>query len=129
MECPQCDVELADLANDDVHVFSCSECEVLWTDGAQLNALLLHHSLPGLDSLGGRADPDAETGTCRACGVSLTRIEQTGRGQALMFETCEDCGFVAVSDEGAAATDLEAAQGALVSFFRRFVARSAGARR
>lgn len=129
MQCPQCDVELTDLTNEDEHVFSCPECAVLWTDGAQLNALLLHHSLPGLDSLGGKADPDAETGTCRACGVSLMRIEQTRRGQTLMFETCQDCGFVSVTDEQTVAADFGVAQAALVSFFKRFVAPSAAARR
>ena len=129
MECPQCDVELTDLANDDAHVFACPDCAGSWTDGSQLNALLLHHGLPGLDSLGGRADPDAATATCRACGVDLMRIEQTGRGQALTFETCEDCGFVWVTGEGDVAADFDAAQATLVSFFKRFAARSAGAKR
>jgi hypothetical protein len=129
MQCPQCDVELTDLANDEAHVFACPDCAALWTDGSQLNAMLLHHSLPGLDSLGGRADPDAETGTCRGCGVNLMRIEQPIRGEALMFETCEDCGFVSVPDDGAAPADFDAAQATLLSFFKRFVARSPGAKR
>jgi len=129
MQCPQCDVELTDLANEEDHVFACPDCAGLWTDGAQLNALLLHQGLPGLDSLGGRSDPDATTGTCRTCGVSLMRVEQTGRRDAMTFETCEDCGFVSVIDEGEVPADLNAARAALVAFFRRFSARPAGAKR
>jgi Zn-finger nucleic acid-binding protein len=129
MQCPQCDVELTDLANEDDHVFACPDCAGLWVDGSQLNALLLHHSLPGLDSVGGRADPDATTGTCRECGVSLTRVEQTGRSDALMFETCEDCGFVSVIEEGPVAADLAAARTSLISFFKRFSVRNGAARR
>ena len=125
MQCPQCDVELTDLANDDEHVFACPDCASLWTDGSQLNALLLRHTLPGLESIGGRPDPDAETGTCRACGVSLLRVERAD----LMFETCEDCGYVSVNDEGEPAPSFQAAQASLVAFFKRFTAKSAGARR
>jgi Zn-finger nucleic acid-binding protein len=122
MECPQCDGELNDLAQEDDHVFACSECGVLWTDGTRLNALLLHNTLPGLDSLGGRADPDAETGTCRSCGVSLTRIEHATRRNA-MFETCEDCGFVLVGVDGDVPGDFGAANAGLVAFFKRFTAK------
>jgi hypothetical protein len=130
MQCPQCDVELNDFVNDDEHVFACPECAGLWTDGAQLNALLLRHTLPGLDSIGGRRNPDAETGTCRACGVSLSRVERGDRRDTLMFETCEDCGFVSVGEAGdAAAADFQAAQASLVAFFRRFSAQGGGGRR
>jgi hypothetical protein len=129
MQCPQCDVELTDLASDEEHIFACPDCAGLWTDGSQLNALLLHHSLPGLDSLGGRADPEATTGTCRGCGVSLMRVEQAGGRDAMIFETCEDCGFVSVVDDAPVATDLAAAKATLVSFFRRFSRQKPGAKR
>jgi Zn-finger nucleic acid-binding protein len=129
MPCPECDAELTDLAHDDEHVFSCQECGALWSDGSQLNAWLLHHSLPGLDSVGGKSDPDAQTGTCPSCKVGLTRVEQSGLRDALMFDTCEDCGFVLIIDDGAAPENLAAAQAALVSFFKRFSAKHAGAKR
>src|SRR3954465_3785423 len=106
MQCSQCDVELTDLAADDEHVFACPDCSSAWVDGSQLNALLLHAGLPGLDSLGGRADPDADTGTCANCGVSLTRIEQAGRRDALTYEVCVDCGFVFVPGDGQVPADI-----------------------
>lgn len=123
MQCPRCDVELTDLASEEDHVFVCPDCASLWLDGSQLNALLLHHTLPGLDSLGGRADPDAVTDTCRTCGVSLVCIEQTGRRDALTYQACEDCGFVFVSDAEEVAADLEAARKSLLGFFKRFAAK------
>jgi rubredoxin len=128
MQCPQCGVDSSDLAGDDEHVFACPEGDGLWVDGSQLNALLLHSGLPGLDSLGGRADPDAVTGTCRGCGVSLARIEQTGRREALVYETCEDCGFVFVPDDGPVPAEVAAARANLVSFFKRFSVKTAAKR-
>ncbi|MBK7865128.1 MAG: zf-TFIIB domain-containing protein [Archangiaceae bacterium] len=130
MRCPQCDVDLTDLENEDEHVYVCPDGHGTWSDGSQLNALLLRHTLPGLDSIGGRADPDAETGTCRQCGVSLTRLEQSGRREDLYFETCEDCGFVWVNPEDEApAADFKAAQGGLVAFFKRFSGSAGGAKK
>lgn len=129
MLCPQCDVESTDLADGDEHVFACPDCAGLWVDGSQLNALLLHESLPGLSSQGGRVDPDATTGTCRTCGVNMVRIEQAGRRDALSYETCEDCGFVSVPPDEEVAANLSAARARLVSFFRRFSAKTAAAKR
>lgn len=123
MQCAQCDAELTDFALDDEHVFICPDCFGLWVDGSQLNSLLLHHSLAGIGSLGGRADPDAQTGTCKSCRVGLLRIEQAGRGDVPWYETCEDCGFVYVPVEGAAPTQFATACASLVSFFKRFSAR------
>jgi predicted RNA-binding Zn-ribbon protein involved in translation (DUF1610 family) len=122
-------VELNDLAEDDEHVFTCADCACLWVDGSQLNALLLHGSLPGLDSLGGRVDPDADVGTCRSCGVGLTRIEQASRQNAEIYEVCEDCGFVFVPWEPPVAADLAAARKDLLGFFKRFVAKPSAAKR
>src|SRR5947208_2394695 len=107
MQCPQCDAESTDLAKDEEHVFACPDCASLWVDGSQLNAILLHSSLPGLGSLGGRTSPAAATGTCRGCGVGLVRIEQAGRRDALFYETCEDCGFVSVADSETVAAEFE----------------------
>jgi predicted RNA-binding Zn-ribbon protein involved in translation (DUF1610 family) len=122
-------VEVTDLAQDDEHVFACPDCAGLWVDGSQLNAMLLHGSLPGLDSQGGRVDPDADVGTCRSCGVSLTRLEQTRGHDELAYEVCEDCGFVFVPGEDAVAADLAAARASLLAFFKQFVAKPATAKR
>jgi predicted RNA-binding Zn-ribbon protein involved in translation (DUF1610 family) len=122
-------VELTDLAAEDEHVFACPDCAGLWVDGSQLNALLLHNTLPGLDSMGGRADPDADTGTCHTCGVSLVHIDAPARRDSLSYECCEDCGFVAVPDGDSVPADIAAASASLVSFFRRFSAKPAAAKR
>jgi predicted RNA-binding Zn-ribbon protein involved in translation (DUF1610 family) len=122
-------VELTDLAQDDEHVFACPDCASMWIDGSQLNAMLLHGSLPGLDSLGGRVDPDADVGSCGSCGVGLTRVEQPGRRDALEYEVCEDCGFVFVPAEDPVAADLAAARQNLLAFFKRFVAKPVAVKR
>lgn len=124
MECPQHPVELTELSSSDDKIHVCSDCTGEWIDGSQLNALLLHSNLPGVETLGGRVDPDAETGTCPTCGVSMVRIEQVGRRQPLDYEACEDCGFVYVPrTEGEAAADFTQARAYLVDFFSRFVAK------
>jgi predicted RNA-binding Zn-ribbon protein involved in translation (DUF1610 family) len=115
-------VELTELgAADAEHVFACPDCACLWVDGSELNAMLLHGSLPGLDSLGGRVDPDADVGSCRSCGVGLTRIEQSSRRDPLQYELCEDCGFVFVPADDPSAADLAAARQNLLAFFKKFV--------
>ncbi len=118
MNCPSCDVEMADLVEEEQRVRACSECGGLWLDTADLNQLLLHNNLPGLGSLGGRIDPAASTPTCRDCMIDLTRIDLGARHDAQYYESCESCAGVFIEGEPPAPTDLKGAQAQLVGFFR-----------
>jgi Zn-finger nucleic acid-binding protein len=126
MNCPLCDVEMAELADGDAQVHVCPECSGAYLDGSQLNALLLHSNLPGVDSLGGREAPDPAEGTCPTCGVDLVRVEQ--RATEMFYEACEDCGFVYVPLDAPAATELEGARKGIVKYFRAFTAKKPGGR-
>jgi predicted RNA-binding Zn-ribbon protein involved in translation (DUF1610 family) len=122
MTCSQCAATMTELESGDDRLYVCPECAGQWVEGAQLNALLLHANLPGVDSQGGRVMPDAETGTCGTCNVDLMRIEQARKGP-LAYEACADCGFIFVPFEPGSAADFEAAHLRLMGFFKKFAAR------
>ena len=120
MDCPSCNVEMADLEGEDLTLRKCAECGGLWVDVAELNRLLLHNNLPGLESLGGRVDAQALTGQCPECQVDLVRVDGGERQHPLHYDTCESCGGIFLESEFKdAATGKIAAQEA-VDFFRRF---------
>ena len=75
MDCPGCNVEMADLEGEETTLRKCGECGGLWIDVADLNRLLLHNNLPGLESLGGKVDAEALTGQCPECQVDLVRVD------------------------------------------------------
>jgi len=112
------------LGEGDGVVHACGSCGGSFLDGSQLNALLLHSGLAGVDSLGGRESPDGPPGTCPTCQVDLRRIEH--RSTAMYYEACEDCGFIFVPLDPPASTELEPARAQLVSYFRRFTAKKPG---
>ena len=68
-------------------------------DVADLNRMLLHNNLPGLESLGGRVDPEALTGQCPECQVDLVRVEGGDRQHPLHYDTCESCGGIFLESE------------------------------
>jgi hypothetical protein len=123
MNCPGCNAELADPASPeggiDEQLRVCQECGSLTVALADLNPLLLHHNLPGIESLGGRVVPDATTAVCRTCLVDLTLFEGGTRQDPQYYELCEECGSVFIEGES-----LDAALGTqqkVVAFFRKFV--------
>ena len=119
--CPSCDVEMVDLELNDERVSVCNDCGGLWVDVADLNRLLLHHNQPGLESLGGRVEPQATTATCRDCQIDLTRIEARTRQDTQFYESCESCGRVFIQPEDVdPPQDVPTAQQVLISFFRSF---------
>jgi len=117
---------MSELTGGDAQIHACPECSGAYLDGSQLNALLLHSNLPGVDSLGGRESPDGAEGTCPTCGVDLVRVEQ--RATAMFYEACEDCGFVYVPLDAPTATELEGARKNTVKYFRDFTAKKPGGR-
>jgi Zn-finger nucleic acid-binding protein len=120
MDCPDCGVEMVDLAGDDQTIRKCGECGGLWIDVSDLNRLLLHNNLPGLESLGGRANPDAMTGQCSECQVDLMRIEGGDKNHPITFDTCESCGGVFVGSENKETSDFDGATKEIVAFFKEF---------
>lgn len=120
MDCPSCNNEMADLAGDETAVRKCGECGGLWIDVADLNRVLLHNNLPGLESLGGKVDADALTGQCRDCQVDLVRITGGDRHHPLIYDTCESCGGTFLESEFKDAPDATVALKEVVEFFKGF---------
>ena len=120
MDCPGCSVEMANLEGNDTSVAKCGSCGGLWIDVADLNRVLLHHNLPGLESLGGKLQPEALTGQCPECQVDLVTVEGGDRHHPLQYDTCESCGGIFLESEFKDATDIKAAFEEIVDFFVRF---------
>ncbi|MFL5319500.1 MAG: zf-TFIIB domain-containing protein [Myxococcaceae bacterium] len=120
MDCPSCNVEMADLVGEDLTLRKCGECGGLWVDVADLNRTLLHHNLPGLESLGGKMDAEALTGQCSECLVDMVRITGGDRHHPLSYDTCESCGGIFLESEFKDATDAKVAVEEMVDFFRKF---------
>jgi Zn-finger nucleic acid-binding protein len=120
MDCPGCAVEMADLEGDELKVSKCSDCGGLWIDVADLNRMLLHNNLQGLESLGGKVNAEALTGQCPECHVDLLSIEGGPRSHPLHYDTCESCGGIFLESEFKDATDVKIATKEILDFFREF---------
>ncbi len=120
MNCPSCDVEMVDLESPDETLRKCGECGGLWVDVSDLNRMLLHAGLPGLETLGGRVNPDEMCGQCPECLVDLVRVEGGDRKHPVEYDTCESCGGVLLESEFKDATDAVSAKKEIVAFFKRF---------
>lgn len=123
MDCPACNVEMADLEKEDLTLRKCGDCGGLWIDVADLNRVLLHNNLPGLESLGGKVDAEALTGQCPECQVDLVRISGGDRQHPLSYDTCESCGGTFLESEFQDASDADAAMQEIVDFFKTFSSR------
>ena len=120
MDCPGCNVEMSELPGEDHTLRKCGECGGLWVDVADLNRLLLHNGLPGLESIGGRVDAEALTGQCPECQVDLVRVDGGDRAHPLHYDTCESCGGIFLEAEFGDAADVKSAEKEIVDFFRHF---------
>ncbi|HXN40231.1 MAG TPA: zf-TFIIB domain-containing protein [Myxococcaceae bacterium] len=120
MTCPGCNIEMADLEGDERTVRKCGDCGGLWIDVADLNRILLHNNLPGLESLGGKLDAEALTGQCPECQVDLVRVHGGARQHPLQYDTCESCGGIFLESEFQDATDINLASKEIVEFFHHF---------
>lgn len=128
MNCPQHEVELNELLNGEEKLQVCPDCAGLWIDGSELNGMLLHENLPGIDSLGGRAIPDEPTGTCPTCVIDLAFVEARGQQEPMHYEACPECGSVYLPAEADPPTTYADAKQMLLAFFRKFIARRPGGR-
>ena len=101
MNCPGCSAEMTDLSSEGEQVRACPECGGLWSELAELNRLLLHHNLPGVDSLGGRIDREASSPTCPECQIDMICVQSRDRKSGLQYDTCESCGAAILALTGA----------------------------
>ena len=120
MECPSCGVEMVDLQGEDQTLRKCSECGGLWVDVSDLHRMLLHHNLPGLESIGGKVDPEAMCGQCPDCLVDLVRVVGGEKAAPLSYDTFESCGGIFLESEFSDVSDYVAAKKEILEFFGRF---------
>jgi len=118
---------MAELEGDGTTVRKCGECGGLWIDVADLNRVLLHNNLPGLESLGGKVDTEALTGQCPECQVDLVSVDGGQRQHPLQYDTCESCGGIFLESEFKDATDIKVAFREIIDFFQRFSGRKRSA--
>ena len=124
MECPQCNVEMEELSGDDMSLQRCGNCEGLWTDVAELNRILLHNNLHGLESMGGRPNPGELSRICPKDHCDMIVIEG-GPKHSLRFATREVCGGIWREPEGQVGSAKDAI-GELVGFFSPQLSYEAG---
>ena len=120
MDCPGCNVEMTNLEGDETTLRKCNDCGGLWIDVADLNRALLHHNLPGLESLGGRVNAEAMTGHCPECLVDLVSVDGGDRHNPLHYDTCESCGGIFLDSEFKDAATTKMAFAEIIDFFHRF---------
>ncbi len=119
MNCPGCNAEMPEIEEGtEQPLRECAECGGVTVELADLKPLLLHHNLPGMESLGGRVVPDGETGQCGTCLIDLTLFESADRQDPLYYEACEECGCIFV-DGGSLDEKLPLEQ-RIIAFFRQF---------
>jgi Zn-finger nucleic acid-binding protein len=121
MDCPRDLVEMKEIVGkNDVTFQLCDTCGGVWIDGADLTRLLLHHSLPGLDSMGGRANVDELTDRCPKDQVDLIVIEGGDKGDPLAYDLCEACGGIWLDLQAAEGADADEITADIVDFFHDF---------
>jgi Zn-finger nucleic acid-binding protein len=124
MDCPRCSVELSEITRENGALHRCADCGGLWvTDVTDLNKILLHANLPALSSIPGFVNAEEMTGPCPACNVDLVVVENAEKRATESYDTCESCGGIWVdgdADEPAPEINAKAAEGEIVTFFRRF---------
>ena len=123
MECPGCHLDMSELQGEDLTLRKCGECMGLWIDVADLNRMLLHNNLSGLESQGGKLDAEALTGQCSDCLVDLVRVDGGDRQRPLHYDTCESCGGIFIEAEFEEITDVAGAERQIVDFFKAFAAK------
>ena len=121
---------MASLEGEDQTLRKCGECGGLWIDVADLNRVLIHNNLPGLETLGGRVEPEELSGQCPDCQVDLVSVAGLDRHHPLHYDTCESCGGVFLESEFKDARDSKMAMSEIIDFFKAFTVkpkRKAGA--
>jgi Zn-finger nucleic acid-binding protein len=108
------------VGKDDTTLANCETCGSVWIDGAELNRLLLHNNLPGLESMGGKANLDELGERCPKDQVDLVIIEGGEKSNPLAYSYCEACGGIWLDIEVAEDADAEQIERDIVAFFKDF---------
>lgn len=120
MSCPRDLGEMKELQGRDESVVYLSDEGGVWQDGVDVNRLLLHGGLPGLESMGGKPNLDALGDRCPKDDVDLIVVEGGDKGEPLEYSYCEVCGGLWLElglDPDAEIAEIEEAT---VDFFRDF---------
>jgi Zn-finger nucleic acid-binding protein len=108
------------VGKDDASLSNCETCGGVWIDGADLNRLLLHNNLPGLESMGGKANLDELAERCPKDAVDLVVIEGGEKGHHERYAYCEACGGIWLDIEAPEGADADALEEEIVEFFKLF---------
>jgi len=129
MNCPGCNADAPEVEEESDEVHACEACGGVRIGASELNRLLLHNNLPGIESLGGKRVKDAAEASCRRCQVDMTRFEGGDRHDPEFYEICEECGCIFIAPDSAPEGDALAMEKGLVAFFRIFSAKQKSAAR
>ncbi len=89
MQCPECDIELAEVVRLDVHLDMCAGCRGIWFDAGELETY--RQRVVGgrvLSALEFAVDPDRPTGTCPGCRQPTLLSGKLGN---LPLDKCTSC--------------------------------------
>lgn len=121
MSCPRELGEMKELTGRDDAVLHLSDEGGVWQDSVDVNRLLLHAGLQGLESMGGKTNYDALGDLCPKDAVDLIVIEGGDKSDPQEYGICEVCGGLWLElGLDPETTDADAAQAATVEFFRDF---------
>ena len=121
MDCPRDSVEMKEVVGpDDAAISCCDTCGGVWMDSADLNRLLLHNNLPGLESMGGKANMDELADRCPKDQVDLVVIEGGDKGHQQRYAYCEACGGIWLDIEVPEDSAADGIESDIVEFFKKF---------
>ena len=108
------------VGKDETTLQVCDTCGGVWLDSADLNRLLLHNNLPGLESMGGKANLDELADRCPKDSVDLIIIEGGDKGHLESYAYCEACSSIWLELDAPEGSDAEAVEKQIVDFFKLF---------
>lgn len=117
MSCPRDLGETKELKSRDDSVLYLSDEGGVWADGVDVNRMLLHAGLPGLESLGGKPNLDAIGDRCPKDDVDLIVIEGADHNE---YSVCEVCGGIWLELGLDPDDDAEAVEAGMLDFFKSF---------
>lgn len=129
MSCPRDLAEMKELHGGGDAVYWLSEEGGVWLDGVDLNRLLLHAGLPGLESMGGKPNLDELADRCPKDDVDLIVIEGGEKGHPESYAYCEVCGGIWLELDLPADAEPPRIEAAIVEFFQHFRSRPTGVSR
>ncbi len=129
MDCPRDLVEMREIVGTgETTLCLCDTCGGVWVDGAELTRLLLRRNLPGLESMGGKANLDELADRCPKDQVDLIVIEGGDKADPHAYALCEACGGLWLDLQVAEDADAAEVEDDVIDFFHDFNAGAAARR-